>query len=523
MPAVFARFALLLALCSALAPSTAAAWTRTEVRGMRARAEVMPSGFARIGLEITVEVQGGWVERFEIAGLGQGAQLDALKPPTWVKSSVALDDTDATPGTKYVPTVKLRSDGTLSLDFGARATAPRRGTFQSRLVYETQLTRDGRGGLLLALPSWPGALENVELWIDAPRGTTLARAADAELDNTRVLERGALTTVHIVKPQLPRTHALEAHLVLPGGAAAELPAAAELQPVPAAPSDAPNRDAWIVAGALLALIALKRRMIAAPAAGPPEHAFSALKALAITAPCAAFPYAHAWSTTAGGMALACAIALGLSLPLRLEGDAAPAHGLRYRRAHALDMLRVRRARLAAWLGPRSWLDATTPSGLALLGLSGALAILATQHGADAGDTLWLEAWAIALPLFVGRTRFSRKLDAGDALFALAEVHSKLAPVAKAHGARAQLEIAHATLTGHAQRVRLRFSQLAAAAGTAEVALVLAQDAVGGSALAWLITADGRSTLRRAQQPELELAQLLTPPEASRDGAFAHAA
>src|SRR5690349_3062119 len=110
MSAVFPRIVLLLAALSALAPSDAKAWTRTEVRGMRARAEVMPSGLARIGLEITVEVQGGWVERFEIAGLGQAAQLDALKPPTWIKTSVALDDTDSTPGTKYVPNVALRED-----------------------------------------------------------------------------------------------------------------------------------------------------------------------------------------------------------------------------------------------------------------------------------------------------------------------------------------------------------------------------------------------------------------------------
>src|SRR5688500_1917768 len=98
MSASLARIALLALLALSLTPNAAAAWTRTEVRGMRARAEVMPSGFARIGLEITVEVQGGWVERFEIAGLGQGARLDELKAPTWIKTSAALDDADAAPG-----------------------------------------------------------------------------------------------------------------------------------------------------------------------------------------------------------------------------------------------------------------------------------------------------------------------------------------------------------------------------------------------------------------------------------------
>lgn len=500
MSAVFARFLLLSAIACALAPSAAQAWTRTEVRGMRARAEVMPSGFARVGLEITVEVQGGWVERFEIAGLGQGAQLDALKPPTWIKTSVALDDTDATPGTKYVPQLKLNADGTLLLDFGPRMTAPRRGTFISRLVYETRLTSDGRGALVLSLPTWPSALENVELWIDAPRGTLLSSMESGDAQTTQAFERGALSAFRIVKAQLPRTHSLEAHLALPGVGIAQ-PIEAPADGAAATEPGAPSSDAWLVAAALLALIALKRRMIVARALAGPELAFTALKALLLAAPCVAFPFAHAWSTSAGVAALALAVGLGLALPLSLNEAPVPAD-LRYRRVHALDMQRVRRARLAAWLGPRSWLDATTPSGLLLLALSGALAVLATQRSADAGDTLWLEAWAIALPLFIAKTRFARAADAGDALLALAEARGALAPLAEAHGARCLLEVARSGPCGLAERARLRF-----VGADREIALVLAQDA-HGSALAWLITDGGRSTLRKTAAPLLELPALL---------------
>lgn len=467
---------------------------------MRARAEVMPSGFARVGLEITVEVQGGWVERFEIAGLGQGAQLDALKPPTWVKTSVALDDTDATPGTKYVPLLLLNADGTLVLDFGPRMTAPRRGTFISRLVYETRLTHDDRGALVLSLPTWSSALENVELWIDAPRGTQLSSAESGEAQSTQAFERGALSAFRIVKAQLPRTHSLEAHLALPG-VWVEQPIEVPVDGAATADPGAPSTPTWLVAAALLGLIALKRRMIVSQSPEAPELAFTALKALLIALPCAAFPFAQAWSTSAGVATLALAVGLGLSLPLHLN-DAPVSPDLRYRRAHALDVQRVRRTRLASWLGPRGWLDATTPSGLLLLALSGSLAVLALQRSADAGDTLWLEAWAIALPLFIAKTRFARTLDAGDALLALAEARGPLAQVAEAHGARCLLEVARSGPCGHAERARLRFT-----GAEREIALVLAQDAHGG-ALAWLITEGGRSTLRKATAPQHELPALL---------------
>ena len=191
MPAVFSRFGLLLLLIGLLAPSTAAAWTRTEVRGMRARAEVMPSGFARVGLEITVEVQGGWVERFEIAGLGQGARLDELKPPTWIKASAALDDTDATAGTKYVTAINLRDDGTLSLDFGG---APR------RLVgHVTQRSSTRRlindGTARSAVDAELVAARKRRAVIDAPRGTVhLPPRIGTRC--ARELESGAITTVH---------------------------------------------------------------------------------------------------------------------------------------------------------------------------------------------------------------------------------------------------------------------------------------------------------------------------------------
>ncbi len=485
---------------------------------MRARAEVMPSGFARVGLEITVEVQGGWVERFEIAGLGQGAQLDALKPPTWIKTSAALDDTDATPGTKYLPQLKLNGDGTLTLDFGPRMTAPRRGTFVSRLVYETRLTSDGRGALVLSLPTWPSALENVELWIDAPRGSQLAQMESGEAQSTQAFERGALSAFRIEKAQLPRTHPLEAHLALPG-VWIEQPIEAPAQGAATSEPGAGSAHAWLVAAALLALIALKR-LIMAPAPAAPELAFTALKALVLVVPCAAFPFAQAWSTSAGVATLALAVGLGLALPLHLNDAPAPGR-LRYRRAHAVDMQRVRRGRLAAWLGPRSWLDATTPSGLVLLALSGALAVLATQRSADAGDTLWLEAWALALPLFIAKTRFARAADAGDALLALAEARGSLAPLAEAHGARCLLEVAHSGPCGLAERARLRF-----AGAEREIALVLARDTHGRSdSLAWLLSEGGRSSLRKAHAPLLELPLLLSSGAApsKRDDELARAA
>ena len=516
MPAFFARISLLVALIGLaclLTPSAASAWTRTEVRGMRARAEIMPSGFARIGLEITVEVEGGWVERFEIAGLGQGAKLDVLKPPTWLKSSVALDDTDAVPGTKYVPSSKLRDDGLLTLDFGTRHGAPKRGTFQSRIVYETQLQRDARGALVVALPTWPSALENVELWIDAPRGSELLPASDGELDSVQVLARGALTTVHIARPQLPRTHPLEARLVLPGVEAA---ATVELPAAIAAAEEGPERQAVWLSALLLMLIALKRSTGRVRAAARGERAFSAAKAIAIALPCAVFPFALAWSPTAGTLVLAVAATLGACLPTSLHGEALP-EGLCYRRAHAIDLQRARRERLLGWLGPRSWVDATTPSGLALLGMLGALAWLAIERtpSSTGGDALWLTTWAAALPLFVLRTRLHVRHGAGDALFALAAAQGTLAGIAREHGTSARLEVARLAVCDSAQHARLCFGDA--------LSLVLARDGAGRSTLAWLITREGRTVLRGASDPSTELRAFLEPAQLAQSEVLANAA
>jgi hypothetical protein len=505
MAASSPRIALLALLALSLTPSAAAAWTRTEVRGLRARAEIMPSGFARIGLEITVEVQGGWVEHFEIAGLGQGARLDELKAPTWIKTSAALDDTDAVPGMKYVPEIKLREDGTLTLDFGAvRRGAPKRGTFASRIVYETRLPIDQDGALLLSLPTWPSALESVELWIDAPRGTAFVPGSDADQDGVRVLEHGALTTIHIKKPQLPRTHPLEARLVLPNMMPAQ-PIVAQV-PVERAGDAPPGRESWTIAVLLLALIALKRWSLG-PAFGRGERLFSTAKAIVLVLACAAFAYAHAWAPAAGLLALLVAVALGLSLPVALHPRALST-GHRYRAVHAIDLERTRRARLLAWLGPRSWVDATTPSGLTLLTTLGALSWLAIEQSGEPQDASWLTAWAAALPLFLARTRLARAATVGDALEALGAIRAAVSTVAREHGASARLEVACASLTAPAEHARLRL--LRSDEGDRELSLVLAKNSDGALALAWLITAGERTVLRKSIDPVRELPALLRP-------------
>jgi len=517
MSASPARIALLALIALWLVPSEAAAWTRTEVRGMRARAEVTPSGLARISLEITVEVQGGWVERFEIAGLGNGtgrATLDALKPPTWIKTSAALDDTDAAPGMKYVPATTLRDDGTLALDFGAaRRNAPKRGTFASRIVYEVPLPSDGEGALLLSLPTWPSALENVELWIDAPRGTAFVPATEADHDGVRVLEHGALTTIQLKKPQLPRTHPLEARLVLPGMAAPE-PAVTPAWTERA--SAAPSSQAWAIAGLLLALLAAKRWSLG-PLHGRPlaahERLFSIAKASVLALACAAFPYAHAWSASAGLAALIATVALALGLSSALDSSAlGPAH--RYRAVHALDLQRFRRERLLAWLGPRSWVDATTPSGLSLLAMLGVLAWLHMERSGEPEDSAWLSAWAAVLPLFLARTRLARPPVTGDALARLSAVRGAVSRAAQEHGASARLEVACASLTAPAEHARLRIT-LPEERGR-ELSLVLARDAQGALTLAWLITSAGRALLRRAVDPARELPTLLESETSTAD-------
>jgi hypothetical protein len=481
------RSSTLLALCCAtlvLSAARAHAWTDTEVVGMSARAEVMPSGKARVSLEIVVDVKGGWVERFELNELGAESVLDSAKPPTWIGAD----------GTKHAPQNAQLTAGRLVLDFGraderGRGALPRRGTYKSRVVYETWLARGtAPREHLLQLPAWPRALDRVELWIDAPAGSELFGSSDAALEQRTHYERGALRTLHIVRPKLPRARPLEARVVLPEGAPSSS-AAPLARPAPAhVPLTVSREVAWLALIAL-SLIALKRRTLMARFAGRaarPRRTREALLVALCATLCALFGLSYAASPWLALAALCTAVAVALIAPR------APAEGrsaIAYRPAHALDVVRAKRVRWLRLLGPGSWLDATAPCGALLLALLCVAAWSARQS--DAG-LLWLETLIVVAPLWLVRSTPSVAARAARELLQLIGVHGGLVQVARAHGSRATLEVGRDGTCGHAAAVRVRIG--------AELCLV-----VQGPALAWR-EASGALTL--ALDPASELAARL---------------
>lgn len=437
-------------LAIAFVPMRARAWTRTEVSAMKAHAEVSRFGVARISLELRVEVRGGWVERFELAGLGPSVRVDSGKPPTWI----------AEDGRKHAPLASLSEDGTLLLEFGDRAQAPHRGSYRALVIYETQLAPSDKAAdaLVLRLPAWPAALENVELWIDAPSGARLLDAGNAGPEERKVLERGALTVLHLTRAQLPRTEPLEAELVLPG---------------------APGR--------LRDRVAHK----ASSAAGS-SHAQSWNDAL--------------WAALAVLVLLACK--RGLNKKDATHAIAMPDDAV-FRAAARLDLARAKRSAFLRLWGPASWLDATTPLGCVLFAVAGGLAAFASTRADAARLEPFIAAFLIAAPLWLIGTRRARMPDADDALLALLAGRKAIAQAARALGARAILEVAASTTCGPIRFARLR---IATREHSHALSLVLAYDhsRERSPTLAWIAPHDGASASVpiATQHPADDLADLL---------------
>jgi hypothetical protein len=438
----------LAAIALALSATRAHAWTDTEVVGMSARAEVMRSGKARISLEVVIDVRGGWVERFELNELGPEAELDAGKPPTWIASD----------GRKYTPLSTQLSGGRLVLDFGraeerGRNEMPRRGTYRSRVVYETWLARGSAPREhLLQLPAWPRALDDVELWIDAPVGSELFGSSTAELEHRELYERGALRSLHIVRPKLPRARPLEARVILPASARAHADAAPIARPIEQAPRSATGQVAGVALIAL-ALIALKRRSLGTARSERSARERGAWLALFCTAACALFGWRYAQDPWTALVALAAAVTAALAAPV-----AQPLrHGLLcFRAAHPLDFARAKRLKWLRLLGPASWLDAATPCGALLLGLLASGAWLA--RSSDAG-LMWLETLLVLTPLWLVRAPASPRAHGAQTLLRLAGIYRALAEVARAHGTLGALEVGRDGTCGHALSARVRIGAL----------------------------------------------------------------
>jgi hypothetical protein len=374
-------------LCAA-APAPARAWTSTELSSADAHVHLWSSGQALVGLSLALTVRGGWLSRFEVAGLGPGSRLDPDKPP-----SLLCED-----GRKVSPRAELRPDGTLVLEFD-RATAPHRGRHRLDLLYATRATSSETGAgtrrLGWSMPAWRVDLADVDLWINAPPAARLAGGGQAELDDAvsrRQLVHGGRTVLHLHRVQLPRTLPFGFEIELPAAAAPAPASLARVQPRGGAGQPAPL---WLGA-AVWTLAWLKRSAVRARCRRSGGHpvALIALPDRARHAVMLALALAGALAYTGSPpfalALLAAVVALGLDLRIVPLG-AAP----RARRVGPL-------AGLHDLFGATSWLDATTLPGGLLIASAFALGVARVMLGGGLGP--WLELLLLVTPLWLTATR-----------------------------------------------------------------------------------------------------------------------
>jgi len=337
-----------------------------------------------VALTLELDVRGGWLSRFELAGLDPTTRLDP-DAPAWLQ----CED-----GRTGAPSAELRPDGTLVLSF-AKTDAPRRGRHRLGVRYFTALaasdTPSGKRRLHWAMPPWRSDLADVDLWVDAPAQARFFALDEAALDGALSSEqrlRGGRSLLHLHRVQLPRTVAFGFALELPGKAAPAIAPVAHAAPtsqgVPPWPAAVVLALAWLKRAAVRARAA-RRRQDPVPLLALSLQARAALSAALTAAGVLCYPRSPAL-----GLALLAGV-VALCLDRRI-GQVGAAAGARDRHATAYDLF-----------GTHAWLDATSPLGLCLLGSAYALALLRIAAGGG-GLGLGLELLVLVTPLWLTGTR-----------------------------------------------------------------------------------------------------------------------
>jgi hypothetical protein len=343
-----------------------------------------------VRLTIDLDVRGGWLSEFEIAGLEPGSTLDPDKPVWLVHAG----------GHKVSPRAELRPDGVLVLRF-SKPDAPRRGRHRLGVTYWTRLSlaekASGKRRMQFNLPAWRVDLEAVDIWVNAPAQASWPPAEDPAMDGvvTRELHpRGQRTILRAHRVSLPRTLAFGVEFELPVTAASAEPKGSFASNAASAP---------LGLGVAVALLAwLKHRSVLARAARRGRRPLAllplgnGLRALLMAALAIGGALCYPHSAALGLTGFAGSVALAL---YRHVGHVRPERraGARRRLAHAADLL-----------GAASWLDATTPAGLALLASAYTLAALRIALGGPLGP--WLELLLLVTPLWLTGTRLHAAQD-----------------------------------------------------------------------------------------------------------------
>lgn len=204
-------------LCASLAvPATASAWTSATVRTASTELRIVETRgdqvLAHVHLDATLRVDGGWLEAFELDGLGPSFVLDP-------EGIVLIDAAgERTPGT-----VRALDQGRVVLSF-SRRSAPRRGDYRLAVdgVVSLPQTTDGdETHLSFVFPSWRYGLDDVVVSIDAPAGAhaiTDESVDDMGLVRLGSTARGDRTVLTWHRVHLARTREWQIDLGVPRAA-----------------------------------------------------------------------------------------------------------------------------------------------------------------------------------------------------------------------------------------------------------------------------------------------------------------
>lgn len=236
-------------------PARSLAWTEAEIETLRAELHVAEDASVRVEMTLQLHVHGGWLERLEVAGLDEGFTLD--------EESVRFRGE----GQPRNPRVVRRDDGRLQFNF-QRRNAPRRGHYEIRFTYHTDLSGTARPEgertrYDWTLPGWRTGLDGVEVVVVGPGSLRFSESEDvlATIAKERSQE-GDVTTLSWKRAHLPRTVPWTLGFTFDGPSAA--PAAlvdAPEESAEAGPSESeePPPLLWLSVLALLGLLCFRGR------------------------------------------------------------------------------------------------------------------------------------------------------------------------------------------------------------------------------------------------------------------------
>jgi hypothetical protein len=242
--------------------SPAQAWTRTVVKGARATVDIERDATLSVLLRLDVEVHAGWLQEMQLAGLGQGVDLDRYRPPYFRSEE----------GEIFRPEAAIDEEGTIHLSF-PRREAPRQGQYRVFMRYRTkadvtavQVEGEPRARVVWSVPAWETGLHDVSVEMRAPRGSAVPIEAHDAAPGVefKINQEAQRTIVEWRRIHLPRMTAWPLALDVPAEAIA-LPATAETHtPSGFKPLAIPEARplAWALF-LLAALLLLKRRFIEA--------------------------------------------------------------------------------------------------------------------------------------------------------------------------------------------------------------------------------------------------------------------